>query len=481
MFREGATLTRLLQHIDADASQSGIPNSSAAPRKLLSSTVLRDSANYLLSKVVPGAIGLLSVIVFVRLVGYAEYGRYAVLFAVSTAFASGFSGWLSQGTLRFHSKYNAPADFRSFLHATQVGILLSTTTGGVVLAIVLWVSDGLAGWATLVSVGFSSAMLVYTVVIAQFQASLRSKTVLLYESIRSVASLAIPAALVLAFHSKDHRLLLLGMLLGYLLPLSLRALSARGESSTSRVSWSPVLPQRERAFLNEVWRYGWPVGLWLLCQQGLVVSDRYFIQKFAGYSAAGIYASMYDLIVRSFSLVFAPITLAIHPLVMHHWNRGEQADSLHVLRSGLRLQVYLFLPLGVLLFIASSRLTRLTLGQPNQEAASIVLPLALGGFLWQLALLAHKPLEILCQTRRMLAGMLTALLINICGNYLLIPRFGFPAAAYLTVLSSLAYLLVLRIVSPKRFPVEDDAASGSAPPALSIPVQVNTRQAPSDD
>src|SRR3989454_12284475 len=67
--------------------------------------LFRDAFNYLLSKVVPGLMGLLSVLVFVRLVGYEQYGRYAVVFAFVMAWASGMAGWLSQGILRFQNQW----------------------------------------------------------------------------------------------------------------------------------------------------------------------------------------------------------------------------------------------------------------------------------------------------------------------------------------------------------------------------------------
>jgi O-antigen/teichoic acid export membrane protein len=92
--------------------------------------------------------------------------------------------------------------------------------------------------------------------------------------------------------------------------------------------------------------------------------------------------------------------------------------------------------------------SHLVLGKQNAGAAGIVIPLAVGGLLWQVCLLAHKPLEILCRTTRMLTGILVALAINVAGNWLLVPRYGYRASAYLTVASSAAYLLLLFGLTP---------------------------------
>jgi O-antigen/teichoic acid export membrane protein len=145
-----------------------------------------------------------------------------------------------------------------------------------------------------------------------------------------------------------------------------------------------------------------------------------------------------------------PVTLAIHPLVMNRWNEGNAKSALAALRAGVKYQVLLFLPIALGFGLFAPSITRFVLGKATPRAASIVLPLAASGFLWQLCLLAHKPLEILCLTRRMLAGMLVALAVNVGGNWLLIPRFGYQAAAYLSVASSATYLLLLLVLTPLR-------------------------------
>jgi len=64
----------------------------------------------------------------------------------------------------------------------------------------------------------------------------------------------------------------------------------------------------------------------------------------------------------------------------------------------------------------------------------------LGGFLWQIALLVHKPLEIMQRTKTMLCGMLVVVLIESAGNYLLVPRYGVKAVVYVFVSGALAYI-----------------------------------------
>src|SRR5271163_4072190 len=64
--------------------------------------LLTDSLSYFASKIVPGFMGLVSVPVFIRLIGLDEYGRFAVIVPFLMAVAGASSGWLAQGILRFH-------------------------------------------------------------------------------------------------------------------------------------------------------------------------------------------------------------------------------------------------------------------------------------------------------------------------------------------------------------------------------------------
>jgi len=195
----------------------------------------------------------------------------------------------------------------------------------------------------------------------------------------------------------------------------------------------------------------------------LLVSDRYFLQRFYGYADAGVYASMYDVIVRSFSLIFMPVTLAIHPLVMNLWNSGKRADALRAINTGVLYQLLLFVPIAVGLFFLSPLMTRMVLGRQSPLASALVLPLTVGGFLWQVCLLSHKPLELLCQTKRMLVGISLAFAINIGGNWLLVPHYGYRASAYLTIASAIAYLLMLSILTPLEELRRSAARSTAAP------------------
>ena len=365
-----------------------------------------------------------------------------------------------------------------FLRSVIRGTFVSVVLGETALAIALWVFGVKLGWSSMLSAVLFGALLLYTVTLARFQAGLQSAKVMRAETLRAVAAFLIPVILMAITHSRDYLLLLLGIAAAYLLALSgplrilITTLTLRGNSVT-RHATGP-----ERKILQDLWRFGWPVAAWLLCLQCLLVSDRFFIQKFSGYSDAGVYASLYDAIVRSFSLVFMPVTLALHPLVISRWNGGGRRLALQTIRGGVKYQFLLFLPVVTVMVALAPWIARVVLGGIHPGAAFLVLPLALGGFLWQVALLAHKPLEILCRTQRMLYAMLFALAINVTGNWLLVPKFGYRAAAILTVASSAAYLASVFLMTPMR-ELRAAIAAESVPALAILPASPDFAASPS--
>lgn len=393
-------------------------------------------------------MGLLTVMVFVRLVGYEQYGRYAVFFALVTACSTGGAGWISQGILRFHSQHAGSSQEDTFLLSSRIGMLFSCVVAGAVVSATTWKQSSDLSLVAIVTLALFVPMLIYTVELTRLQASLRSEVVVWVEAVRAVASFLLPIVFVLILKNRSYVLLLAGMGIGYLIPLALRF--RRDHSANSSLHSKLVFGQEERRALKKIWSYGWPVALWLGCQQSLVLSDRYFIQRFLGYSQAGIYASVYDVIVRSLSLVFAPITLSVHSVLMHHWNTGNREATADALKKAIICEILLFIPVPLFLIFLRNWIARLILGNANAQATAALIPLAISGFLWQLALLAHKPLEMLCRTKRMLVGSLAALALNVVGNFVLVPKFGFLASAYLAVGSACLYLLLLAALVPTR-------------------------------
>jgi O-antigen/teichoic acid export membrane protein len=175
----------------------------------------------------------------------------------------------------------------------------------------------------------------------------------------------------------------------------------------------------------------------------LPMIDRWTIQKFAGFANAGIYSSLYEISVRSFSFLVFPLAQAAHPRIMRSWNDGEFEASYRIIRYSIVAQLIIFaVTIGGVLVLAP-RIIRLILGFSDPVAARILPVLVVGGFLWQVALLLHKPLEISQTTSAMLAAIATVVVLNIVACFLFIPRYGYEAAGYVMLSSAFTYIALI--------------------------------------
>jgi O-antigen/teichoic acid export membrane protein len=410
----------------------------------------RDSLTYFVSKVIPGATGLLSVTVFVRLFGYDQYGHYAVSLALAVTLGGWASGWLAPGVLRYLTTCRTPDDIRRFGITIRQGLLASIAVGGLVTPVAFRILLNASWPVTAAATLIVAAMIVYVVNLATLQAALQATTVVKLEAARTLLAFLTPIALVTATGRKTYPLILAGVFVGYTLPLIVYRSTYAGLAR-------PVnrLQQRNEATANgpelsAVWRYGWPVALWALANQGFGVVDRSLVQHYHGYAAAGLYASMYDVVIRSFSLIFFPITLATHPIVMRHWNAGERTEAMRIIKVSVTYQTVLCVPILLVLYLTRNWVGTLVTGASTAESAAIVIPLAVGGCLWQLALLIQKPLEVLCQTHRMLQAMAASFVFSVGANCLTVPTQGLVAAAYVNALAAVVYIAIIVALTPLR-------------------------------
>jgi O-antigen/teichoic acid export membrane protein len=416
--------------------------------------LLKESLGYLVSKVIPGMFGFISVPVFVRLLGVAEYGRLAVILPVILALGGAGAGWLQQGILRFHPPPQCPVrDTFLFAHAVSRGTRYAVLALGAVLVPILILLHYSLTVVAIVEV-FLAVQLIYSVSLSRLQGEIRPRAVIVNEAIRSIGGFALPVIFILVSGHPSYSNILLGLSIGYAVPLILGQRSMHPKPFTAQNVVTQLVAgegQDINRILGRLWRFGWAVGAWLMLCQALPVVGRSAIQRYAGYAQAGIYASLYEIAVRSFSLFASPVMQAAHPRIMSYWNQGDRISSRTTIRQAIRMQIVMFLPVEAIGIAFAAPFTRAILG-PHASAPPSLLPLLMfGGFLWQIALIIHKPLEILQRTKTMLCGMLGVLLIEICGNYLLVPRFGMESTVYVFVFGAIGYILFAILLSRGMF------------------------------
>ena len=414
--------------------------------------LIKDSFKYSVTKIIPGVMGLLAVIVFIRMIGAEEYGKYSVQLSFLMASSAFTVGWLNQSTLRYYSKYQNDQQLPQIFF---IGLVFSLLLGSLILVIGSLVtvhnqkfpltSIGLALFLALCFFQFLSAVL---------RSQLRPNVVIIVTALQSILGLVLPLLLLWVL-SPNHKYLLLGLAGSYIaLPLVFLALNI----DRFKIFWPIAHDSRHhyKLILSKFFRYGFPLSLWFGISLSLPFLDRFFIEYFYSFEVTGIYASFTDLVIRIFSILVFPLTLAAHPRIMSAWNNNNQSAAFTIWRKALQYQLGIFIILMAIVTMFTDQIFSLlmvVLPELNISYSYLLIPILIGGFLWQFALLCHKPLEMDQRTKLMVVLMLAALCVNLIGNIVYLPHYGIIATAYTYMASAGVYIIAVIYFSRNKFKI----------------------------
>jgi O-antigen/teichoic acid export membrane protein len=175
----------------------------------------------------------------------------------------------------------------------------------------------------------------------------------------------------------------------------------------------------------------------------MIIADRYIINEFRNYDDVGTYAAIKDFIIKIATFTTIPVILAYHPMIVEKWNENRRNESLKLIRQGLNYMLLIAVTVFVFFIffrdLFYSRILHL------QVDSDFLVSVALIGsaFLWQAAMLLHKPLELLLKPQLMLLAIIVALVANTLGNLVFIPAYGYPAAAVVSLASVIFYIIII--------------------------------------
>ena len=419
--------------------------------------MVKDSFKYAVTKLIPGLMGLMTIIVFIRMIGPEEYGKYSIQLSFLMAISAFSIGWLNQSTLRYYSRYQTAA---LLSRVFGLGILVSILFGLVVLGIASRYSifDSLTGSESLIGFILFVALCAFQFLSTLFRAQLKPINVIIITTVQSILGLLIPIILLSMFE-QSHRFLLIGLAMSYCTPPIIFFFV--NINRVKKFWFKENSIHKSRHILVEFLKYGTPLSLWFALSLSLALLDRFFIKYYFEYETTGIYASFTDLVVRVFSILLFPLTLAVHPRIMSAWNTNKQSAAIALWWKALQYQLGIFIVLMAVVYIFTDNIFNLLmviLPDLNVSYSFLLMPILAGGFLWQFALLCHKPLEMDQRTKLMALLMLAALCVNLIGNIVYLPHYGIIATAYTYIASATVYIITTIYFSWEKFKL---ALSGS--------------------
>ena len=346
-------------------------------------------------------------------------------------------GWLNQSQLRYFWKDNNDKNYKN---SQREALLYSIAFCFLFLFLfAVFQSQSIENYIVSLAVIIFMGCFHYTKTL--YQAKLKPKVIVNLTAVQSLLSLFIPIGLLL-FLENDENTLLIGFGLSFFITLFIFNLKKNSFLSDTFLVKKSL--KTDNILLKKWFSYGIPLSIWFASGLTLDFLDRFFINYYLDSSKLGIYSGLQEILTRLFSLTLFPLTMSLHPRIMHSWNESKFDEAKKLIFNSF----IIMLGIGVLIFISFNYFNDfIILGlqnlmpQLNTDYNRIILPLLLSGFLWQVSFLTHKMLELNEKTLVMIIAIIPSLLINLIGNIIFLPKVGVIATSYTSFFSALSYCL----------------------------------------
>ena len=198
----------------------------------------------------------------------------------------------------------------------------------------------------------------------------------------------------------------------------------------------------------QMWEYAWPLTLGNVAMWGLRVSDLFIISSFRSERDVGLYSVSYNISAKSIELLVALFLLSVSPLVYRTWEtEGKEATEKSVTMV-TRVYLILCLPATVGLTVLAFPFVALLTAPDYYEGSRIVGYVVFSSFVWGLANIAVLGIAIKKQAHLLAGTQIIAAATHIGLQLLLVPRFGYIAAAISTLIGY-TVLLVLQTLGSR--------------------------------
>ncbi len=190
----------------------------------------------------------------------------------------------------------------------------------------------------------------------------------------------------------------------------------------------------DRTLLPEIWHRTWPLGLSLLFNLIYWKADALIMSWSRPMAEVGLYGAAYRVleVMVQLPLLFAGLVL---PILSGAWALGDQERFKRMLQKSLDILLLAGLPLFVGTLFVSREVMRVLAGADFIAAGDPLRVLMLANLMIFVGSLLTHAVVALQEQRRMLKFYGITAILSLIGYWLLIPRFGMIAAAWLTVMS----------------------------------------------
>ena len=397
-----------------------------------------DVLKYFPARLVPALTSFITVPVFTRMITRADYGDFYLVNSTVSLAATVFTTWLNASIVRFYWVDEREGRLDEYVATVVWAAIVSLIAGAALVGIVMlliseWLSPGVI---RLLPIALAGLVFNHFILVTQqlMRAANRAKEF----AVLSIASTLLATAFSVFFVvvAKWGAFgILAGVVAGNILLVPLALRNARSEGSLSPRKYTPDIA---RSFAS----YGIPMIPAAISSWVLILSDRYIIGLSQGAAQVGLYGTAYNLGDKLMNLITLPMLIAIGPVMVHTFEKQGQKLAEQVQTQLTRYFAMVTIPVVCGLVVIAKPFMAVMTGPLYRSAYAILPVVAAGVMLYGVSQIASNGLAMYKKTVIMMQNTVIAATFQVTINLLLVPKYGYPVAAW-TTLGSYLLLLVL--------------------------------------
>ncbi|GAA4802422.1 hypothetical protein [Litoribaculum gwangyangense] len=397
---------------------------------------------YLIGKVISAGVMIASIPLFIRYFGVKEYGDFILFYTTFLMLYAGSTGWVVQGILRFYTLESNKEKIRNEINQ----MILNSFVFSVIILLAVFTYYDADITLLIIAVCSLFFSLFYTSKITIEQALLKSKNYIIADIIRVLIFLTIPLSIKFILPSVSAiNALFLGVLFSYLLSVLWL--------SKFKITFPSIRFRGKTRWRKIFLKYGLPLSLWMMFSPTTNGVDRYIIEYSLGTIMLAKYTAVFDIVFKVFSSIAIPFNNIVQPMLIQNYNEKNYTEYKKTVNKAL-----VYLTLIFLLFISGVILLQdfiicryLGFCEQSLLLSKLIIPLAFSSYIWQIAILLQKNMEVSNKTFEITIYMLIVVVIIVLLGIIFVPSYGLLASAYISLFTASVYLLLVIYGTKKHF------------------------------
>lgn len=399
---------------------------------------------YLIVKLFPALLSLISLMVFTRVLTPGEYGVYSLTILVSGLGNAVLLQWVNIGVSRYLPTAEKNGEvMRLLATARTVSMVISFVL--ILVCLMIWFSGYLEYFSVIFwLVGFLCAtQAVYDLNLKILNTNLKP---IIYGKLLALKSIVIfLLAISLIYLGFGVEGILLATVFGLVVAIFF------SRNIWSEVPWFYI----DKCYCRKLFTYGAPLMVTYLLIFIIDASDRFFIERMVGIDAVGIYSAAYEMSQYSIGTLTSVVHLAALPLVINAYSDKGVTGACEQLKKTFMFILAVAAPVSAGIAITAPEIAHTMIGKVfSIEAAKIIPWVAFAMFLNAMkSFYFDYAFQLAKSTRIQMYIVFVSALVNIVFNYILISNYGGIGAAISTVIAFFVSLILSYFMGKKVFPM----------------------------